>query len=374
MTRCGVGLELGRLRAQPQAQDQPRGDRGAAPDRAARVPVCPVAPPMTQALLGAAVIPSEPRPRLDGTTPVLGQKFAEGLTARLHRASFSAREFVVAGSSTEGIIRVRLRLGGAVCAVLVFVVFAGSAAADQAASTGVLVPGVSPTVPSASPSQAIATVPAGAGWTNLPGAPSLANSHLVLVQGTIQADGSCWFYDQLTSTDAAPVQEDQVAVNDSLCQEVMQIGTPSASLLASEFGSSVAPDTTYDSATAKAWYTDCCGIEVSAISDKINWGYNGSCVVGGATGSEVWSWETSPFQWYVDYISTPPDIFDGCSGAQTRTDEYAAHGKVPGTSCTAYTTYDNAYVEGKANGSVVFGAGHSVTGCHPLFSYSDALQ
>jgi hypothetical protein len=255
----------------------------------------------------------------------------------------------------------------------------GSAAADQSsssASSTAQTTSVAAT-PAPSPRISISAIPTSADWQKLSGAPTLANTSLVLVEGSTSS-GVCTFQEQLTRSGATPIQEDEVAANDSLCQEVLQVGTPSADLISSEFGttstassSASTASTTYGSAAAKAWYTDCCDITETSIKDSINWGYNGSCVVGSASGVETWYWETQPAAWHVDVITTPPEVSVTCSRARTLTSEYSAHGTFVG--CTAYETYTNAYVSGHANGSATFGAGHSLTGCSFKFSYHDAL-
>ena len=242
----------------------------------------------------------------------------------------------------------------------------GGGAAAHGATAGRAVapanPGRSPAVFASPHETPLLGAPAGAGWTRY-AAPKLSARRLFLTQG-VRIRGGCAYATTLRqSRPGQIVEQDEIASNDRTCREVVQQGTPvrAASLIAAA--------TKYGSGRYKQWYTDCCSIEVSHIWDNINWGYNGSCVVSPFSGGENWGWETTPFTWTVDSISGATLESGGCSSEKVVTAYYNAHGHIPGTSCFAYTSYNNAYVQAHPNGTVSGGSTHSVTGCHPGFSF-----
>lgn len=241
-------------------------------------------------------------------------------------------------------------------------------------------------------------------WVSFGQSYPLAAPTYQMVQGSVKADGSCALptvplsLAQPKSVPAA-LEEDEISVDPSRCEALMEIGSPPATAIVappgpgSTSGTAVAVPSSTTASAARAtstgpiahaaavwesagywhtWYHDPANIHVNDVWDYVHWRWNGGCTTETAPGGNYASWSYFPDGWFVSYNGGTYFSRD-CNHADTST--YIQFENAVFCALTdTYTVYDPNHVDGYYNGSLGGGTYHSDTGlCTGLLTFQAQL-
>lgn len=252
------------------------------------------------------------------------------------------------------------------------------------------------------------------GWVSVANPEPMSNSSESVVSGTPEASGGCSTnYPQLSLSagGADTSQVDELSINTTTCNAVVEIGTPTASSSSgappngSALSSSQAPYNSTGSAPVRAasrsrrsdatrayaaavyesagywnsWYTDPAQINVAGEADYVHWRWNGGCVTEAAPGGNytAQNW-FSPSGWGRN--STRSTFGQSCYSAYSQQNTVYENDifcrAVTGSGPPTYVVFGNSYASGRANGGLVGSDGGSQAaqgGCTAFLTYHSRL-
>jgi hypothetical protein len=213
------------------------------------------------------------------------------------------------------------------------------------------------------------------GWVTLPGkGQALADTHRELVQGQ-REHGVCRYKVELRlPPNAHAVAANEVARNDTACQETIEVGTP-LDITPPPHGSAQDVHSQSDRAQARpspgthgppsgnrrfgygyptesagymdTWWTDPIGIVVNEVSNNVDWWWDGTCVTGPAWVGYYYSWfwpTTWALNWSYWYYGVDCDA--AWSGSYVEFINYAFCAPFTPWNPTTYTDYLPNEVDG----------------------------